>query len=162
MFERMKSKFNFGKGVSLENVQFGDNNVMNVTGNTTRIRKTSGNITLVDGKVLLNGQTVEVDGDRIPAVYKITIETEGNEKTTKYVECDTFKFVVHGDCESIDTMSGDVFVDGDAQLIDTVSGSITVHGDVHGNCETVSGRISANSITGNCKTVSGSISKNKR
>lgn len=92
--------------------------------------------------VVITGNDVIIDGKRveIPEQKHITI-------------------AVHGDCDRIDTTSGDVTVAGVAGSVGTMSGDVTVtQGGIDGSVKTMSGDVTANgNIGGGVSTMSGDI-----
>lgn len=100
----------------------------------------------VGNNIIVNGDQVFIDGNAVdfPSLKQIKIE-------------------IYGDCDRVDTTSGDVRVSGGAGDVKTVSGDVSVtSGSVSGNVSTVSGDITCmGGIAGSAKTVSGDIISKK-
>jgi glutamate synthase domain-containing protein 3 len=107
----------------------------NVAGSSITINGTpysGNNISISNGKVVVNGVVQEQT-----LSYNITVN-------------------VIGDVETLDTISGDVYIQGNVGNLKTTSGDVQCK-DVAANVQTVSGDVRASKITGNVKTVSGDI-----
>ena len=92
-------------------------------------------ITMKDGKIIIDGKTVQECSDNV----SIKIEITGS---VKYIK----------------TTSGDVTVKGNVTNVKTMSGSVHCQ-TVEGNVSTMSGSVTCDNIEGNCSTMSGSIMK---
>ena len=104
------------------------------------------NITIQNGKVIIDGKTTE-SNEKI-----INIIVEGNIETLKVDFCETIKA---NDVKTLITTSGDVTCNN-VNSVETTSGDIECN-DVNGNVTSTSGDINCKSIKGNCRTVSGDI-----
>ena len=103
-------------------------------------------------KVVINGTTYAVaDGASISVkngevvIHERRGPHDRPEVAVTYSFTESVRVEVHGNCGSINTVSGDVVVSGD------VSGSI----------QTVSGDVECQSVSGGVKTVSGDITTRK-
>ena len=105
-------------------------------------------IVIINGKRITSGKpitklTVTVDGD--------SWDYKPNEGLSIEIKCDKVNsasttsgnLTVHGDVQNGSTMSGDLIAKGDVNSAKTMSGNIKVEGDITGNCNTMSGNISA-------------------
>lgn len=91
------------------------------------------NITIINGKVTVDGKDVTPDGKAI------TIQVEGNVDTLSVDACQT------------------VTIDGSAGSVQSASGDITIGGDVTGGVQTASGDVSCSIVSGDVITASGDI-----
>lgn len=108
------------------------------------------NITILNGKVIVDGKSVSVEGP------KINITINGPVDTIDVDMCE--KIVVTGDVNKVTTTSGNVQIQGHVKNdIKTTSGDVEVGSTVHGNIGTVSGSVKCGEVAGNVKTVSGNI-----
>ena len=90
--------------------------------------------------IIVKNNNIIIDGDNVtPKEKNITITVEGNIDKINADIVDEIN--IHGDCNSIKTMSGDV----------------TINGSVDGNVQTMSGDVEAETINGNISTMSGNI-----
>lgn len=64
--------------------------------------------------------------------------------------------VLHGDVETLETVSGSVEVTGSAGRVSTTSGDVTC-GEVGGNVSTMSGDVKCGGVGGNVSTMSGDV-----
>lgn len=96
---------------------------------------TGDNVTIVDGKVMVNGKDVTPNGKTI------NISVQGN---IAQLKCDV--------CTKIE-------VTGDAGRLETMSGDVTVSGSVSGGIKTMSGDITCGNVSGSVETMSGDINK---
>ena len=94
------------------------------------------NITITDNKVMIDGKDVTPDAKTINIVVEDSIQS------IKADVCETI--TVYGNCNKVDTMSGDVECR-----------------DVTGNVKTMSGDVDAHSIGGSVQTMSGDIKYKK-
>ena len=97
----------------------------------------SGNITVANGKVFVNGKDVTPDSK------EINISVVGDIEQLKVDACN--KISIEGSVKSISTQSGDV----------------EVTGDVDGSISTMSGDVDCGHIQGSVSTMSGDV-KHKR
>lgn len=139
IFNKIKQNF----GGKIVNMQSGSCNINGVT-------YTGNNITIVGGKVIIDG----VEQESLEESKVLNIIINGN--VDKLESCN--EVTVHGDCNSVDSMSGSVTINGNVENgIDTQSGRVEVSGDVGGSVETMSGRVSCGNVAGNIQTMSGNI-----
>lgn len=68
------------------------------------------------------------------------------------------KIEIHGDCEQLETASGDVAIQGSANTIKTMSGDVDC-ADVYGPVSTMSGDVKCKDVHGSVSTMSGDIRK---
>lgn len=106
-------------------------------------------ITIINGKITIDGKDVTPEGK------EINISVEGN---VEKIEADAFtKLIISGNAGNIRTSVGDIEVKGSVSgSVDTQSGDIDC-GDVGGNASTMSGDINCGSIKGNASTMAGDI-----
>lgn len=109
-------------------------NVITINGQTIT---GSGDITVINGRILVNGK------DYTPEGKAITINVTGDVDNLSVDACDR------------------VSVKGYVGKIKTLSGGVEVIGDVHGDIQTMSGNVDAHSIDGSVKTMSGNIKTKK-
>lgn len=108
----------------------------------------------VKGKVVING--VEYSGSNININSSGSVTIDGSIVST--VSDKVINIVVQGDCDSVDTSSGDIKVWGNVNgNVNASSGDIDVEGDVKGNVNTSSGDVHADKIYGRTSTISGDI-----
>lgn len=89
--------------------------------------------------VIINGNSVVIDGNAV-------IQTEPN-----------IKVEIIGECESVETSSGDVTIHGAAQRVKTMSGDVSCS-SVYGPVSTMSGDVTCGDISDSVSTMSGDIS----
>ncbi|MEY4433354.1 MAG: Aeromonas phage phiA8-29 [Bacteroidota bacterium] len=97
----------------------------------------SGNITVLNGRVIVNGKDVTPEGK------EINITVTGNVEKLEVDACS--KIAITGDVQNVKTQSGDVDISG------AVSGSI----------QTMSGDVDCGNVGGSISTMSGDV-KNRR
>lgn len=95
------------------------------------------NITITNGKVVIDGRDATPDGK------EIKIAVEGGVNILDVDACKT------------------VYVDGDVGEIQTASGDIKIKGNIEGNVKTMSGDVTCLNIAGGVKTMSGDIKYKK-
>lgn len=106
----------------------------NVTINGRQIAYSGGSISVINGKVIIDGRAV--DAGNAP-VISIVVEGNAGEVSGEFTE---------------------ITVLGDADNVKNMSGSVEIRGDVAGNVKTMSGDVTVGrSIAGNVKTMSGDI-----
>lgn len=104
--------------------------------NGKRIVTSGGSISVIDGKVIIDGNDVDL-GQFSEKVINIVVEGNVNSITSSSADV-----TVNGGTGSINTQSGDVKVKGDvAGSVSTMSGDVNVKGKVEGNVKTMSGDI---------------------
>jgi DUF4097 and DUF4098 domain-containing protein YvlB len=97
---------------------------------------TGGNITIVNGTVIVDGKPVELDDSPV------------------------FNIVVEGNVEQVSGDFATITVNGDSGPVKTMSGDVAVQGDVMGDAKTMSGDVRvAGGITGKVSTMSGDIKR---
>jgi hypothetical protein len=111
----------------------------------------SGNVCVVNGRIVVGGKDVT------PDAKEITIVVEG---PVERLQVDACKGVsVTGNVGSISTASGDVEVTGNVNGgVSTASGDVTVSGGVGGFVKTVSGDVDCGNVAEGVSTNSGDIS----
>jgi DUF4097 and DUF4098 domain-containing protein YvlB len=107
-----------------------------------------GDLSIRNGKVLVNGKEITTDGK------KINISIEGNVENLQVDSCD--KIIINGDVGRLQTTSGDVILNECKGDIKTTSGDVECHGDCQ-SINTVSGDVKVRYARGSVKTVSGDI-----
>jgi hypothetical protein len=115
----------------------------------TSVVYTGNNVTITNGKVIIDGNDVT------PQLKNISIAVEGNIDVLDVDACNFVK--VSGTVNSLTTTSGDITCDNVAGNVHSTSGDIEC-GDVGGSVQTVSGDVDANVIKGKVSTLSGDIS----
>ena len=108
------------------------------------------NITIKNGKVIIDGKDVTPDGK------KMDITVTGNIDSLNVDCCDSIS--ITGEVGSVETTSGNVTCGNVKGDVSNTSGDVKA-GDVSGNVKTMSGDVEAKSITGSVKTMSGDIRK---
>jgi len=95
------------------------------------------NVSVVNGKVIVDGKHIDLDGFADTPVFNITIEgnvdkVDGEFSTVKVI----------GNTGDVKTMSGDVRVEGDVVgSVSTMSGDAKIKGNVGGSVKSMSGDI---------------------
>lgn len=97
------------------------------------IETTSKNVTIKNGRVIVDGKDVT------PESKEIIIKVEGNIEKLEVYACN--KVEVKGEVGTIKTMSGDV----------------KVSGNVNGDIKTMAGDIDCGSVSGDISTISGDV-----
>ena len=123
-------------------------NMATVIINGNRISVSGRGVTVVNGKVIVDGKDVT------PDAKEIRIEVHGDVEHIEVDACN--KIQVTGSVRELTTSSGDVTcgdVHGDVR---TTSGDVRCK-EVRGSVETVSGDVDAATIHGNVRTVSGEV-----
>ena len=117
------------------------------------------NINISNGRVKCGDDEYPVSGDiNIKQVSNKTIMV--NEHSIRITD-PVVNVYVNGNCNSIDTASGDIDIKGDAYKVNTVSADITCN-NISCSCSTISGDINVKGrIAGNCSTLSGDISSRR-
>jgi len=92
------------------------------------------NVTIINGKVLIDGK------DQTPNEKEINITVHANIDTLKVDVCQTVR------------------VAGQVGSVSTVSGDIKIAGDVDGSVSTISGDVECGNVAGSVSTVSGDVS----
>lgn len=113
--------------------------VSNVSNSTVKINGVSyngNNVTIINGKVIVDGK------DMTPDAKNITIHVDGDISKLSVDICDKLS------------------VTGNVNDLSTVSGDVSIGGNVGQNVKTVSGDVKCGNIAGKVTTVSGDI-KNK-
>jgi hypothetical protein len=131
----INSFMNVLKGAGLMNVTQISGGTVTVNGKTFS-NLSGNNISITNGKVIVDGK--EVDGGDFSKshIINVTIEGDVGDVTTSQgdVKC--------GSCKSVKTSQGDVEVDGDVSgNVTTSQGDIDISGSVTGNVKTTMGDI---------------------
>lgn len=113
---------------------------------------TGNSITIRNGQVIIDGQSVNFD-DKV-----INISVEGSIDSVNVDYCSSLS--VKGDVKTLTTSSGDVVV-GNVTMIKTSSGDVEVSGNVSGDISTVSGDVECGHVAGKVSTISGDITNKK-
>jgi DNA polymerase/3'-5' exonuclease PolX len=113
--------------------------IRNIHVNGRVIHNIKGDVTIVNGKMLVNGKPLEEYDEAIKDEKVVNITIEGD---VERLEVDT--------CETIT-------VKGNAKRIKTNMGDIEIGGDVSGDVHTNMGSITCGKIEGDCHTNMGSI-----
>lgn len=114
--------------------------ISNVSNSSVKINGVSyngNNVTIINGKVIVDGK------DMTPDAKNITIHVDGDISKLSVDICDKLS------------------VTGNVKDLSTVSGDVTIGGNVSQNVKTVSGDVKCGDISGKVTTVSGDI-KNKK
>lgn len=113
--------------------------------------RTSGNILIRNGRIIVDGVEMTPDSK------EITITVMGDIETLDVDACSSIS--VTGNVGDFRTSSGDVSVSGNVTgSIDSSSGSITIDGDIGGSVDTASGSVRCKGdIKGKVSTISGDI-----
>lgn len=124
----------------------------NITINKTTY--TGSNVSIVNGKVYIDGKDVTPDGK------EINISVEGNLDKLEVEHCN--RIDIKGAVKDIRSASGDVNIIGDVLgSIDTKSGDVEVSGTCSDSIKTISGDINCGNVSGNISTISGDV-RNKK
>lgn len=124
----------------------------NITINKTTY--TGSNVSIVNGKVYIDGKDVMPDGK------EINISVEGNLDKLEVEHCN--RIDIKGAVKDIRSASGDVNIIGDVLgSIDTKSGDVEVSGTCSDSIKTISGDINCGNVSGNISTISGDV-RNKK
>ena len=126
-------------GINMENVKIGS--IRNIHVNGRVIRNVKGDITIVNGKMLVNGNPIEEYDEATKDEKVVNITIEGDVERLEVDTCETI--TVNGNVKRIKTNMGSVEISGD------------VSGDVHANM----GSITCGNIEGDCHANMGSIFK---
>ena len=113
----------------------------NIHVNERVVRNVKGNISIVNGKVLVNGKSINEFEEVTKDEKIINITIEGNVERLEVETCE--KIIVHGDAKRIKTNMGSIEISGN------------VEGDVHSNM----GSITCGNVEGDCHANMGSIIK---
>lgn len=130
-------------------VNISESSGIDFSGRRAKIRVKSGPTCTVNG-VEVSGQNITIEGNQVFVDGK-PVEVEQQKQIT---------ITINGDCDSVETTSGDVTVSGVAGSVKTMSGDVDVVGSsgIKGSVKTMSGDVSANgTIGGNVSTMSGDI-----
>lgn len=129
-------------------------NSISVNGNNI---STSGDISIINGKIFVNGEDVTPDDkDK----KEISIVVTGNTGTIAVDYCRSLS--VTGNVTDLQSTNSDVLVRG-AILgnLQTTSGDVQTYGGVGGSVHTVSGDVECHQVAGSVNTVSGDIKNRK-
>lgn len=96
--------------------------------------KNANNITITDGKVILDGVVQNVEDSPT-----INISIEGDVQTLSVDSCEVIH--VAGDTYSLNTVNGKVIALGNVNDIETINGNVKCNGDILGNVKTVNGNV---------------------
>lgn len=108
----------------------------NVQINGNSIKVSGNNITVINDKVFVDGQEVEL-GNTKHTLFNIVVE--GN---TQEISGNFEKIVIKGDAGTVTSTNGDINVRGNVtQDVSTNNGDVTIKGHVHGNVKTLNGNI---------------------
>jgi hypothetical protein len=126
--------------------------MVKINGKVVYSGNVTGNMSIVNGEVRINGQLVEGDKD----AKTINIEVTGD---VGDLDVDYCQYLNVHSANEISTSSGDVSVGGSVSgNVTTSSGDVEVGGNVSGKVKTSSGDVTANKIEGGARTTSGDIS----
>jgi hypothetical protein len=95
------------------------------------------NITISNGKVIINGKDVTPDGK------EINISVQGNVNELKVDNCNK------------------IFITGNVKNVSTKSADVDISGNVEGSIQTMSGDVDCGKISGSVSTMSGDIKTRK-
>ena len=122
-------------------------NTININGVSYQSK---GNITVINGKVIIDGDDVTPNGK------EINISIDGNIENLDIDVCS--KLSITGDVNRLKTTSGDVEVSGNIKgSVNTMSGDVECRGDVDGDITTMSGDVDCGKVAGSIKSTSGNI-----
>lgn len=107
------------------------------------------NITITDGRVVIDGRDVTPDGKTI------TIEVVGDVDRLEVDACD--EIAISGSAGSISTQTGDVACGGVSGSVSTMSGDVEC-GDIGGSVQTMSGDVTfSGRVSGGARSISGRV-----
>jgi hypothetical protein len=115
-----------------------NNSDININGNNITISSNSKNISIINGRIFIDGKEQTLDKDI--KTFNITINGNIDKLDIDY-------------CESIN-------ITGDVNECKSTNGNINITGDIKSDCKTTNGNVKANNIFGSVKTVNGDIKKN--
>ena len=104
--------------------------------------------------------TISINGKRFKGKNVTIINNEvyiDNVKQNVYEQ--QIKIVIEGNCEVVETQSGDVVIQGRSHTITTSNGNVNAF-MVSGDITTVNGNVTCKDVSGSVKTVNGSIQHN--
>ena len=145
MFKQaIKNIFQSGNG---GNMHISSNGI-DVAGRRASIKVKSGSTCVING-VEFSGRDITVQGNQVFVDGK-PVEVEQQKQIT---------ITINGDCDSVETTSGDVTVSGVSGSVKTMSGDVdVVDSGITGSVKTMSSDVTANgTIGGNVSTMSGDI-----
>lgn len=115
--------------------------IINRNGKTCVINSNSSNVSIINGRVLIDGKPIEAFESENKEEKVVNITIEGSVERLEVDMCETIK--ITGNCKRVHTQNGSIEIGGD------------VSGDVHTNM----GSITCGNVEGDCHTNMGSISR---
>jgi hypothetical protein len=105
------------------------------------------------------GNTVVINGDVYDQVVRVVLETTERKRIPIAGEFTSplLEITVRGDCERVETSSGNATVQGNCESVKTMSGDATVEGKCKGSISTMSGSVQCGNVGGSVSTMSGSV-----
>lgn len=132
------------------------NNTNSITVNGANITAT-GDISVINGKIFVNGENVTPDDNN---KKEITIIVTGDTGSIAVDYCNNL--TVTGNVTDLQSTSSNILLRGGILgNLQTTSGDVQTYGNVGGDVQTVSGDVECHQVGGNVNTVSGDI-KNKK
>jgi len=128
------------------------NKIMNVISINGKVHTSKGNISISNGKVVIDGI------DQTPNDKVITISVEGNIDSLDIDYCQTVR--VNGNINQLRSTSGDVECNDVTGKVTTTSGDVECE-NIGGDIKTISGDVKGKTIHGNVNTMSGDIKYRK-
>jgi len=114
---------------------------------------TGKNMSIINDDIYIDGVKINVKD-----LKEINVTIIGDVEKLDIAACKSI--TINGNCNKIDTISGNVKVEGYVKdKVGTTSGNINVRGNIGGNVDTISGDVTASTIMGKCSTMSGDIKK---
>jgi len=111
------------------------------TGSTIQINGqnfTGGNVSIINGKVIIDGEEVQYENNSKNPVINIVVQGNCGDITS-----DNGNITVQQNTNNVSSKNGTIKIDGSvAGSVDNKNGNISVRGNVQGNCITKNGNIS--------------------
>lgn len=113
----------------------------------------------ISGDVNYNGKVINVpDGSRFEIIDgKMLINGKTLDKFNE-ADCPIIKIEITGNVNAVSSKSANVVVNGDVSNVSTVSGSVRCN-TIKGNDNTISGDVKCTNIEGDVSTISGDIKR---
>lgn len=115
---------------------------------------TNGSITLLNGKLIIDGEEVYLGGRD---EKNVVINIRGN---VEVANLSSANVTITGNAGDVSSTSGNVTVNGSVTTgVSTTSGDVSVLNNIGGDVQTTSGDVSARSISGSVSTVTGDVNR---
>ena len=137
---------------------FQSNSISNIcsTGSISQINTSFGSSTTINGKTY-KGKNIQVNNGKV-IIDGVVQKADGKDE----ILTGDITIVVNGNCDSVESDSGDIVINGDAKAVSSSNGDITISKDVKGNVSTSNGDVDVKGqIAGNVTTSNGDITSRK-